>query len=290
MSEMLNNSCILIGLPQSGKTTFLAALWHVVESGEVVGSIKISSQPEDREYLNGLRDTWLKCEPLERTKAESMKEITFAAINDTGGALGSFTVPDVSGEMYKMQFESRKISQEFFDLASQATGVVLFVDPDTIKSPVLISSVPLVFRNAGGSPNSSPETGDIWKHESAPTQVVLVDLLQVLHSKINRPIKVSVVISAWDLISNSTDKEINSLSPSEWLAKQLPLLDQFLRSNETLFSHSVCGVSAQGSKYEGDNRKLHSFTKPSERIRVNFNGQDSNDITIPLKWILNEQI
>lgn len=288
MSDVLNNNCILLGLPQSGKTTFIAALWHVVESGEVAGSIKISSQPGDREYLNGLRDAWFECKPLERTKAESMKEIVFTAINDSGAALGSIAVPDVSGEMYRMQFESRKISQEFFDLASKATGIVLFVDPDTVKQPISINSISPLLRKTETETNS--EVGENWKHNDAPTQVVLVDLLQILYTKINRPTRISVVISAWDLISGSADKDINNLTPGQWLDKQLPLLAQFLKSNDSIFNHSICGVSAQGAKYEGENNKLHSFNKASDRIKVEFNGQSSNDITIPLKWILNEQI
>jgi hypothetical protein len=288
MSKSDQNNCILLGLPQSGKTTFLAALWHVVESGEVLGSLKVSSQPEDRLYLNGLRNSWLKCEPLERTKAESMKEIAFSAINSSGEELGSLIVPDVSGEMYRLQFEARTISQDFSELASKANGIVLFVDPDTIKKPIPISSVPVQFRQRDAVVQY--ENGEAWKHNDVPTQVILVDLLQILHSKINRPIKLSVIISAWDLITNAKDKDINGLTPDEWLTKNLPLLSQYLKSNEYVFPFATYGVSAQGSNYEGDNQKLHALCKPAERINVIFNGKSSNDITVPLKWILNEQI
>ena len=58
---------LLIGLPETGKTTFLAALWQVVESDEVPGALRLEKLHGDREHLNKIRADWLCCSPMGRT-------------------------------------------------------------------------------------------------------------------------------------------------------------------------------------------------------------------------------
>jgi hypothetical protein len=62
-----------------------------------------------------------------------------------------------------------------------------------------------------------------------------------------------------------------------------------LISSERYFDPSIFGISAQGSIYSNDNKKLQEKLKPSQRIIVQFDSQRSNDITLPIKWLLNEE-
>ena len=57
--------CLMVGLPGTGKTTFLAALWHVAKSHEVPGSMRLERREGDQEYLNWIADEWSKCAELE---------------------------------------------------------------------------------------------------------------------------------------------------------------------------------------------------------------------------------
>ena len=68
----------LIGLPEAGKTTFLAALYHVVESGEIQSSLRLEQRHGDYRHLNTVRDQWADANPLERTKIPDEQ----ARIND----------------------------------------------------------------------------------------------------------------------------------------------------------------------------------------------------------------
>ena len=52
MSEATPFQCLMAGLPGTGKTTFLAALWHVAKSHEVEGSMRLEKREGDQEYLN----------------------------------------------------------------------------------------------------------------------------------------------------------------------------------------------------------------------------------------------
>ena len=42
----------IIGMPSSGKTTFLAALWHLITSGELDPSLTLERLEGDYYYLN----------------------------------------------------------------------------------------------------------------------------------------------------------------------------------------------------------------------------------------------
>jgi hypothetical protein len=86
-----------------------------------------------------------------------------------------------------------------------------------------------------------------------------------------------VVISAWDLV------ESGGQTPSQWLSKELPLLDQFLRANSDRFKTQLVGVSAQGGDLS-QAAELMQLTKPADRIRV-VSQDGPNDITAPVHWI-----
>jgi stage III sporulation protein SpoIIIAA len=49
---------LIIGLPETGKTTFLAALWHVVTSEEVNESLRLERLHGDSKYLNEISAKW----------------------------------------------------------------------------------------------------------------------------------------------------------------------------------------------------------------------------------------
>jgi Double-GTPase 1 len=283
-----SNKCILMGLPQSGKSTFLAALWHVVESGEVDNSIKVNFLPIERDYLNKLRELWESCLPLERNKADFIQKIVLNITNNRNQVISDFIVPDVSGEMFELQFESRKLSSGYVEMLRSINGVLLFIDPDRLIKPILISEAfPLICENCG--PLTVQNNIKPWTHKGAPTQVVLVDLLQIITTYLDSGIKLGVIISAWDLIIEAPDPEYKKLTPSEWLEKELPLLSQYIKANSNYFEAQTFGVSAQGSKYTENNLKLQSLSKSSKRIIVQIDSKISNDITLPVKWLLNEE-
>jgi hypothetical protein len=283
-----SNKCILMGLPQSGKSTFLAALWHVVESGEVDNSIRVSFLPSERDYLNKLRELWESCLPLERNKADFIQKIVLNITNNKNQVISDFIVPDVSGEMFELQFESRKLSSGYVEMLKSTNGVLLFIEPDKLMKPVLISEAfPLICENC--APSAVESNIKPWTHKGTPTQVVLVDLLQIITTYLDSRIRLGIIISAWDVIIDAPDPSYRKLTPSEWLDKELPLLSQYVKANTKYFETLTFGVSAQGSKYTENNLKLQSLSKSSKRIIVQTDSKISNDITLPVKWLLNEE-
>lgn len=297
MESKNNNRCMFIGLPNSGKSSFIGALWHVVETGEIESAYTITVQPEDREYLNELRSNFLVCKAPERTKTDFVKKIELNVQDKLKGISADFIFPDLSGETYVSQFEHRKLATKYIEEIRECNCIMLFINPDFIKKGNLISYADrMVFNGSDDhtviemdSTRTNLGTEITWNAKMCQTQVMLVDLLQIISSRIVQPCKIGVVISAWDLILNIPEEVEPLKNPKEWLKCHLPLLNQYLAANKLKFTYQVFGISAQGAKYEedGENFELLSYLKQSERIKVQVNDDLSNDITIPIKWLIN---
>jgi len=297
---MEKGNLIFIGLPQSGKSTYIASLWHIVESKELDNSLTITSQPIQREYLNRLRTSWLSCTKLTRNVGDFKNDIELRVSTDLGQNV-DLLFPDLAGEIYESHFLHRKMTNEFVEKLKSTSNIVLFVNPEYVVKPILISAADFLDDlvdegearfNKDAKEHEEVEAVDIdWEHKSAPTQVVLVDLLQMMLEYIQNP-KVVIIISAWDLVLNLPNGDANKRLPKDWLTAELPLLSQFLHSNSDLLQFNVFGVSAQGGDYENDTdkAKLQEKHLPSARIIVEQeNGDKSNDISLPVKWVLDAE-
>jgi len=285
----LGEQIILIGLQDSGKSTFLAALYHVVESGQIDDSLHLGELGPDRTYLNELRERWLNCEKLDRTKLGHEQVLQFQLISSDGTVI-DVILPDVSGETFRDQWEQRKTTIVFDDLARRADGVLFFIHPDTVRKPVRINFVRAVAAvlddlDVPATSTSSGEGLEIkWSPKLSPTAVQLTEVLQFLVREPEMyPVKrVAVIVSAWDLLQSDFQK------PSEWLAKDLPLLSQFLKANSDSLPYKVFGISAQGGPLEqaGD---LRSRINQSDRVLVasdEVGEYGIHDITAPIKWLM----
>lgn len=283
-----HNKCMFIGLPSSGKTSFIGALWHVVQSGEINAAYSVTSQPEDREYLNQLQSSFLDCKPPDRTKTGFEKKIELNMSEKTTGRVLDFIFPDLSGETYESQFEYRQLTLEYVNQIADSDCIMLFINPNHLKRPFLISQADPMLLGLEEQADEYEEEQVKWTPKTCQTQVILVDLLQMIADRIKKPCKVGIIISAWDEIQ-SVQQADPPLTPTSWLQDNLPLLVQYLKSNQREFSHEVFGVSAQGGRYaeDGDNSVLQLLPKQSERIIVQTNSEISNDITVPLTWLFN---
>ena len=285
MENLSNNNYFLIGLPTSGKSTFIAALWHLIESEEIDKSLKITSLPKDSEYLSNLRRAWLACNHLERTKVNSTYKISLNVIWENGTAELNF--PDVSGEMYNLQFEQRKIDLEYYNQINNSNGIILFLNPSEIFEPISIFEGNLLLPSDTTQPEEDKPVE--WTHKFAPTQVILVDLLQIIRANSKKKLKLAIILSAWDVVINSADLTLRTKSPDDWLKDKCPLLYQYLIKNDSFQPIRIFGISAQGGNYTSDLERLKEQNIPSERIIVRSNGITSSDLSLPIKWLLENE-
>jgi len=288
-----SRSVVLIGVRDAGKTNFLSRLWLALEAGG--GILTKAGLPSDLDYLKTGADHLLIGEFAPRTPPEVHDKTEIPVKTTSAGHefLGNLVVPDLPGEQVLSVFRTRQWSDEWEDQIRQGCGCLLFVRVD---SPELIA--PLDWMNCldrFGSPltDVSPQK-DTAEKEKPPTQVVLVDWLQFLRKaftdRVNgtyRP-RVGLVVAAWDLAPN--DQKL--AGPEAWLASNLPLLSQFIQSNDGEFEFAYFGVSVASGDLKADADFRESYLKGDPRrageVVHSLSGtiETSTDMTLPVAWAL----
>src|SRR5436309_7725049 len=102
---MPERSVVIIGLPASGKTTFLAALWHLITARDVETRLRFGTlRVGDLAYLNAIAARWREAKVQDRTAVTGNRIVSMSLINPAEGAV-RVTFPDVPGEGYLRMWE-----------------------------------------------------------------------------------------------------------------------------------------------------------------------------------------
>lgn len=284
MRDSSSSQLFFMGLPGSGKTTFLAALWHVLDDQSSMTSLNLTRLSGDRTYLNRIAEAWRSCLPVERTTIQTEENVSLHLESD---GLGEFelAVPDLSGEAFELQLTDRRMSVRHDEIVQKARGIILFLHPDVQKGIQLSQANQLELAISDGDSRGSDPAEDNtasvepWSIEKLPTQVKLVDLLQFVLERASRKIRVAVVVSAWDLVEGL------GLSPIDYVSREMPLFRQFLDSNHEELEYTMFGISAQGGDIPEAKLSLLAIDA-LDRIKVCDNNGTSKDITRPIAWLL----
>jgi hypothetical protein len=285
---MNERSVVIIGLPESGKTTFLAALWHLITERDVETVLKFHTlRSGEASHLNEISARWRDAKVQDRTAVGGNRLVSMN-LKDAAETPVRITFPDVPGEAYRRMTEESDCEPEIADTL-KATGVLLFIHADTIRPPKWVVDEVALSKAVGLTIPAGQEVP--WHPRLAPTQVQLVDLLQLLRSAPLDvgPRRLAIMLSAWDKAHGE------GLSPAAYLNAKLPLLAQYLRRDADEWTSRVYGLSAQGGDYDaiesGAERKpnaeaLRNLDRPSTRIRLVGNAHESHDLTEPLAWLM----
>lgn len=285
---MPNSSIVIIGLPESGKTTYLAALWHSVTSQEFETKLKFGKLTlGNQNHLNSIAARWREARVQDRTAITGDKIVSMNLVTESGHSV-DITFPDLPGELYQDILSNRDCRNDLID-HFRSSGVLLFIHADTIEPPRWVFDDNQLGLRCGLKPEG--ETPVEWQPNLAPTQVKIVDLLQVLSSPpLNVGVrKLAIMLSAWDKVENE------QLPPAEYLRQKLPLFDQYLKQGANCWNYQIYGLSAQGGDYDPANgagtnnaevEKLRELDAPTSRIKLNGFELETHDLTIPLAWIV----
>lgn len=276
----------IVGLPSSGKTTLLAALWHTVrESGSNTVLSFDSLSHGNYEHLNALAKRWRAGKIQQRTQVSGAKNVTMR-LKDTNNQKVEVSFPDLPGEDFARMWERRELDKGMLETLT-APAIVLLVNGDTIKLPAWVVDRMALTKRLG---IKQQDEATEWSADLAPTQVRIVDLLQMLMSGdlYIGSRRLALLISAWDKV------EGEGQTPAEILESKLPLLHQYLCNGRDPWTWHVWGLSAQGGVYEDPEKgerltetdRLRDLERPSERIKVVDGNAVSCDITMPLKWLI----
>ena len=98
LSMPLESRQLVLGLPGSGKTTFLSALWYLVVWAEVPTALRLDRLHGNKEHLNRISGDWLSCRPVERTPIGSDTIVSMKLVSADGTEHTEVYFPDMSGE------------------------------------------------------------------------------------------------------------------------------------------------------------------------------------------------
>lgn len=281
MSDSASNQFVIIGLPATGKTSFLAALWYLVQHSEVEHRLTLERMEGDSRHLNQISSLWASFEVVPRTPTGSERTVSMVLNDTVTKKTITLTFPDLSGESFISQWVERHFTVSYDEFLKESVGGVLFISPLNYRKPVRIASAIPLLKEMGAANEEDDDSSVAWDPVQAPTQVQLVELLQFIADReyFQPPFRLALVISAWDQLKGLLS------SPTKWLADEMPFLFQFLESNRRLFDFIVYGVSAQG----GDYKDVDQLTvmDPSERIFIAGDGvKNPHDLTEPLTWLM----
>lgn len=288
MSTSSESEILLVGLTGTGKTNFLVGLDVVLDNQNDPNGLVHSDYAPDRAYLEPLRGQWLRGEHLEHTSRSAPPPPHQLLVrHPASGIETTFHIPDLAGETFDSQFVNRAFPSEFGMRMQRAIGLILFLhcsheaDHDLLEHPQFLDTD----SSNENTMTSSTQPTD-WSIEQAARQVKIVDLLQFVAELRKAPLQLAVAISAWDLIE-SAPAQLLPKDPSLFLAKQWPLLVQFLRSNRNIFSFRTFGVSARGGGTSAaETERLTKLVQPRDRVILVDGEHRSNDLTRPVRWLL----
>jgi Double-GTPase 1 len=309
-------SVVVIGIPESGKSSFIAALSHILEFREIDTELTLAQLPDEAQYLFEMRNEWQGCRPFERTKAGSFHPIIFN-LQDKSGDRVDLSFPDIAGEEFEEQWSTRIWNELYLKSIEQAYGVLLFINARTLRKPFSLADADKVKRSVmalldgmeddADQVDAAPEAEDsgqaiarqvsslafetkqdrsnpaVWEPRKADEQAKLVDILQSLVDfSQDRRWRLGIVVSAWDLVRKVDSKAL----PREWIEMNMPLLRQYLQSNRSSFEVETFGVSAQGGDPTSDAERLQNFDSQSERVLVVAKDYEGHDLTRVVAWLM----
>lgn len=293
---MDNRKCLIAGLPDAGKSTYLGALWYVLNNdvNKDKMSLKVSPDnlPENLEQLSILSNRWLKVEDMDRTSTDVPSNISFNLVSQSGGEDFSLEVPDFRGESIR-QIITQNQSKEFDEWCLRADSLLYLMSNIT----------PGIFAD-DFQPDDDEEEEFVKKESTVPefevkrmsaaaqNMLILRYLAEKKHYR-----KVVIGLTAWDkVVVTHPDK-----TPEEYIKEASPALYNFIKYYYP--SAMFMGLSAQGAEYEYEDFKgddgqvqkrvtetckkyLREATRKGERAFVVVEKERNADIALPIAELL----
>jgi hypothetical protein len=285
-------SIVMVGLPDSGKTNYLGALWDALQKGK--GRLSAPSPPDEILYV----EEALACQsrgefaPRSDKNIEDSKKVFSVAVHLKSAPKRpaiSVVVPDITGELWKTAVETTEIADEWMSELKSAVGAILFVrlHSESNSTPLDWVTTEKLLTIAKFS------EAEEKKAKGIPTQIALCELLRFLEHTLSRQDggvrpKIAVAVTAWDLM----DEETAAKGARAFLRKEYPLFAGRLDDVETV-EGEVSGVSACGGDFEDPAFKTRYLKDEVSGYVTRGGGKtlsSESDVTIPIAWVVGDDL
>lgn len=254
---------LIAGLPNAGKSTYIAALAYTLKEAKDDMIYKMVEVPEDMSVISNLYDSWLEQRSVDRTARGSAVNIPLTI--QKSSLTIELSLPDVAGEEFERLFQNQS---DIIMSWSETPDALLFLIKD-LPTDVLVDSFDDSTTTSGLFPAFNPT------HMSAQIKNLLLvkELTKQFPFK-----KIAIGISAWD-VKNCTG------SPKVYLQKHFPVFYNYIMHYYP--DSYIFGLSAQGADYNETNYDyLEESTQNGTRAYIINSADKVYDLTTPIDFLI----
>jgi hypothetical protein len=306
----------LMGLPRTGKSTYLGALWMIIQDDRAPEIREVDIRG-DRAYLQRLGEQVAQLQTVKRTEVDSDDGLELTVELGTLGEV-VLQIPDLSGETLRLLVEDRTWHDLLVRAITRSDALLLFVHPNRLRVPtrtnftasVLAELLTTVSEDAEDSPPDLATTDQLdvdradvdtdrteakdatatptFAPATAATAAKLIDAIEnILDAREEEQIlKVAVVVSAWDEVVSAWPTGEGGPTPQAWLEQRLPAVWRVLQANTHRLDVAIFGVSAIGGRLPDDREELKMKGGVFDRAYALDADGASIAFVAPIEWAL----
>lgn len=278
---------MIAGLPSSGKSTYIGALWYCLMHPEKIEGIKLVADKmnlaDDLTVLNRLSDAYKSMTLIDRNYSDKNETVLInLKVEDTDTRL-QVEVPDFLGENFRDLVE-KKESELVSEWLKDTDTLVYFMNEVT---------PPEFEDDHGPEDDESPMPAKEVPPFSIKTMSAVAMNIMVLKCLLSKKSfkKVVIVLSWWDQKTNNGTTKNN---PQEYLKENSPALFNFIQHHIPNFE--IIGLSAQGQEYpkedqgnyEEAKKEIKAKMRAGKRSFVEIGDEIIHDLSLPLYLLIKE--
>ena len=279
--------CMIAGLPGSGKSTYIGALWYCLMHPDNIEGIKLVADKmnlaDDLTVLNRLSDAYKNMQLIDRNYSDQNETVQInLKVADSDTRL-QVEVPDFLGENFRDLVELKES-----ELVSKWLN-----DTDTLVYFMNEVTPPEFEDDHGPEDDESPMPAKDVPPFSIKTISAVAMNIMVLKCLLSKKTfkKVVIVLSWWD---KNTENGVVPNNPQKYLKEYSPALFNFIQYHIPNFE--IIGLSAQGQEYpkedqgnyEATKKEIKAKTREGKRSFVEIEDKILHDLSLPLYLLIKE--
>lgn len=275
----MEKKCFIAGVPDAGKTTYIAALWDIIKRGGSDLELQFTTSPENSSYLNEIWEYWVSMNKIERSKTPVPDDIKINVKRKTDNKELELDIPDFMGEQFQKIID-HTLPDNIKQWIEQSDRMVYLINKldDVSKDDIEEDDPEDATVDRTEERQKAPRLAPEKMLEASQNMMVLKYIAS--HAKMQ---KIAIGLSAWDV------KMTANLTPEDYLQQRSPVLYNFIKWHfkEVKFF----GVSAQGFDYKDKNEKaaeMRDKARKSRRAFIAFDKEKdlSPDLTKPFNYLI----